>query len=666
MVNFTELPTEIHSSIFQHLYPSDFIKIIQNIPEWEHLITPDMFRIVSNDYSSFKSKYGLSDDFYLDYNCNINPNVDRHLYLQLLKDYFEIERDNSVLDPSLLMGFNGALLIEINESAWECLTKFDDHLLLHDPIELIWNTTKLARARFKFLHDFFPNLECITRLKKLTINLGPEIGYQSFLETPYEIQDLPYRIPSNKLHIPFVKSLHLGFEEIRGLGGYYGAPEGLDDEIRCHSINEIKTIMPDLESLNMSFNDVNDDYEDESGCTWRFFNPILGFDEDWEISSVDERSKLDDFFETIEGSLDFLKSFQLRYFHNKNFKLFNNLQVSNLEKLVIEFATIHSIKNLNLPNLKSFEINQSVIYEISNLKLNSLEDFSIQILTPHFTLEEEQKNEVHVTIQNIKSSSLKNFTLFSSFKIKEISNLDFPSLQTMKIHPTSDSANYDSFEGIKNLSFPKLEDLTIFNIPFDNLYSLFQGCSDLKHIHMVACSSFNIKKIRSQNSLESLSLRGIESLQGFDGISLPSLQTMCITAGCETSFSMENCSFENLKTLAIYTEYPSSDYSSTLTFLNNDIPQLEQLSLSGFNITNHFSTEPYPELEGIKIDRIKSIQISASNKLKMLNLWDNFTSMKIDKSDELPNLQTYREPCEDEYYETVFKKRKIELGEDVY
>ncbi|CCH41164.1 Internalin-I [Wickerhamomyces ciferrii] len=669
-MNFIEMPTEIQKLIFQHSYPSDLLNIIQNIPEWNHLITSDVFRIVSNDLPSVKLKYGLPDDFYLEYKCNIDPNVDRDTSLELLRDYIEIERNNSVLDPYLLMGFKGAILFEINDIL-TCLTKFDDHLLLHDPIELVWNTTR-ARKHFRFFHDFFPTLDHITRLKKLTIFFGTEMDFQEILDEPYEIQNLPHRIPSNKLHIPVVKSLHLGFEEIRGIGAPYEGLGSLGDELGGYSIKDIKTIMPNLKSLNMSFEDVYENYEDGS-------IDIAGLEEGLNISY--EKSQLDYFFETIEGSLDFLKDFQLRYFHNEKFDLFKNLQVSNLENLVIDSSTIHSIKNLDLPNVKSFRIKKSAIYEISNLKLNSLEEFSIDIKPTQFTFElEEEDNEVHVTIQNIKSSSLKSFTLLSSFRIEEISNLEFPYLQSLSIWSGNDFNG--SFEGIINSSFPKLENITLRFIPLDNLYALFQGIPNLKNIHIASCPSFNITKIGSQNSLETLSLGDIELFQGFDGISLPTLRTMRLEAASgETPLSMENCTFENLKTLTIYTEFIFNPvYCSTLTFLNNNIPQLEKLSLSGFDITNHFSTEPYPNLKEISISRIESIQISQSDKLKILDLSENYTTMNINKSDKLPNLNDYRKPMMEEDLdlndyrkpmmeedlETILKKRKIELGEGFY
>ncbi|CCH41166.1 Internalin-I [Wickerhamomyces ciferrii] len=630
-MNFTELPTEIQVSIIKQLYPSDLLNIVQHIPEWKHLITSDIFRIVTNDLSELKLKYGLSDDFYLDYKCNLDRNVDRDTYRKLRNEYYEKETNNTVLDPSLLKGFKGALLIEIYQHK-ASLTKFDDHLLEHDPIEIFWHTSTKCN-KFEFLHGFVQASQR-TRLKKLKILIGADDELNNKSHEQYEILSLPLGISSNKLHIPFVKSLHFSFQELSG-----------------YSLTDMKTVIPDLESVNIAFEDIYDDYINKKfhGST-----STLGLVEDWNEPWVDpswsgpslgyDKSGLDEFFETnVGGSFDFLKYFQLKYFHNSRFNLFKNLQLSNLEKLLIDSASINSIKDLDLPNLKTLDIKNSAIYEISNLSLNSLQKFSIELKYAHLISLRDRFDHIRPTIQNMKSSSLKTFSLTSSFKIKKISDLEFPSLQTITIR--SYNVSNKAFERLINLASPQLENIIIEKFLLDKLYPLFQNSPNLKNISISSCPDFNIEKMGSLSALESLILTGMQSIQDFNKISLPALQNMEIRTIPETRLSMENCSFKNLKTLAIYRNsalYYIQD--STLTFLNNDIPQLKKVSISGQQITNHFSTEPYPDLEELTIAKLKSIEILPSNRLKMLDLSKNPTIIEINKSDQLPNLKEYKKP----------------------
>ncbi|CCH41167.1 Internalin-I [Wickerhamomyces ciferrii] len=630
-MNFTGLPPEIQKSIFQYSYPSDILNIAQNVPELKHLITSDVFKIVTNDVPNLKLKYGLSDDFYLEYRCNLARNVgyDYDTYRKLENDFWEKETNNRVLDPSLLKGFKGAILIEIyREKA--SLTKFDDHLLEHDPIEIIWHTNTKYN-NFNLLHSVIQTSQS-TRLKKIEVLIRAEDEIKNKPYEQYELSGLPHGIPPNKLHIPFVKSLHFSFDERRG-----------------YSITDMKTIMPNFESLNIAFEDVDDGYFKDLhkstptlGLVESFYDPDYNGED---FSPEYEQYALDAFFETkIERSVDFLKSFQLKYFHNRNFNLFENLQITNLEKLVIDSSTIHSIKDLNLPNLKTLDIKNSSIYEISNLNLNSLQDFSIEIKIPHHVMRD-QVGQVH-SIQNIKSSSLKRFSLTSSFKIKEISKLDFPSLQTLEIKSNHISTNR-SFEGIIDSSFPQLENIIIESIPLDNLYSFFHNIPNLRKLNISSCLYFDMSKLEPQNLLNSLILKDIYSVKGtfYNNISLPSLQIMELETRGEVDLCLKNYSFENLKTLTINTHSVYQIYKlPTLTLSNNHMPKLQNLIVSGYQITNHFSTESYPALEELTIATLKSIEISPSNTLKTIDLSKNPTTIEINKSDQLPNLKEYKEP----------------------
>ncbi|CCH41168.1 Internalin-I [Wickerhamomyces ciferrii] len=697
IMNFTGFPPEIQRLIFQYSYPSDLLNIVQNVPELKHLITSDAFKIVTNDVPNLKLKYGLSDDFFLDYKCsmeikNIESEADYFEYNRLSRDYFIKERNNRVLDPSLLKGFKGAILIEIYDVR-TMLNKFDYHLLKHDPIEIYWHSSRVD-------FDFFTNMFGTSgqRLKKINILLRTENEFDKKLkdkdhekaqnDQPYEVydvSDIPRGIPSNVLQIPFAKSLYL-------------------DELEGYSIPGIRATVPDLEKINITFDhefcyDPNiyldeEDYE---------FNRVLGFLEDGR-----KKSKLTEFFETnMERPLDFLKYFQLKYFHNKKFKLFDNLQVSNLEKLVIDSSSIHSINNLDLPKLRSLDIKNSAIYEISNLKLDSIINVSIDLSSPHHVLKKKQMKHINFTIENIQSSTLENFNLTSSFKINKISNLGFPSLKAAKINSTTFSYSHlDTFGNIlktsdkletiiltntieilksemtfpkvKTLSikdsnelgkfdisniessFPELENLKIEGIPLDDLYHLFHIPSNLQTINISSCPDFNISKIGSQNSLRSLVLKNMKSISGFSGISLPLLTKLEIETSGKNHHLIQNCSFKILKALKIATKFTSPmTYDEFLTFLNNDIPQLENLVISGYTITNHFSTEPYPLLVHLKIDRIESIEISPSQTLKSLNLSQNFTTIDLNKSDELPNLKEYKEPKKKETLGSVLKKKKV-------
>ncbi|CCH41170.1 Adenylate cyclase [Wickerhamomyces ciferrii] len=692
VMDFTELPTEIHSLIFKQLYPSDFLNIIENILEWRHLITSDNFKIVTNDVPKLQLKYGLADDYYLDYNCNFDEEKAYDLdydYEKDIEDYEKNEKNNTVLNENLLLGFKGAILIEIYVT-WTCmLKKFDENLLLHDPIELIWHGSGVNSSVFTHMFE-----KSGDRLKKIHVLVGTQNESFGKLckrgEKTKEIEDakksedakdtetqgtgcniqndddnnddtdehddddeedddddekdgssiseFPIKLPSTMLHIPGVKSLNL-------------------NKLEGYSIPYIQTIMPDLDRINICF-DGKLYYDSELDEGPYEPDTILGCLENWR-----EKSKLGEFFETSMGKpIDFLKTFQLKYFHNKKFK-FEKLQLSNLEKLVIDSSTIHSIQNLNLPNLKTLKVEKSAIYQISNLKLNSLQELSIDLKTPHYSLEKEQKKQVHFTIQNIKSQSLRNFNLVSSFKIKKISKLDFPSLQTLAIKSTNDSNQ--SFETITNSSFPQLENVIIENIPLDNLYPLFQNTLNLKSMNITSCPVFNLIEIGSQNSLKSLILKHVKSIQGFTGISLPTLQTMELQTTGETPLTMENCSFENLKSLRIDTHFIFvATYDSTLSFLNNDIPQLQKLFISGYEITNHFTTTPYPALESLTIDRIESIEISPSETLNTLDLSENFTTLNLTKSDELPNLKEYKEASIMDKLRKHFKKAKVDFNQD--
>ncbi|CCH41165.1 Leucine-rich repeat-containing G-protein coupled receptor 6 [Wickerhamomyces ciferrii] len=614
-----EFPPEIQILVLQHSSPSDLLNILQHIPELKPLITSDIFRIVSNDLPKVKLKYGLPDDFYLDYKCNIDENVDYDTYYKLIRDYYERERNNKILDPSLIRSFKGAILIELYEQKAYSLTKFDDHLLQHDPIEVVWHTsTKINK--FRFFNDLFQSSANITRLNKLQILIETEneLNNESDIEQ-FELLNLPHRIPPNKLHIPFVKSLHFGLDEVRGIRG-----------LKSYSITDIQTIMPNLESINLVFDDEShEEYHWYLKKKGYISTTILGFLEDLGESSWNEKSILDEFFQSSIGApLDFLKAFQLKYFHNKKFKLFDNSQVSNLEKLIIDSSTIQSIKNLNLPNLKQLSIKKSAIYEISNLNFNSLLDLSIKLSAPHSSLENKQYlGNIHPIIHNIKSSSLKKFNLVTSFKIKKISELDFPSLERMSIKSTNNSNKY--FD-ITNSPFPQLENITIEKIPLENLYySLFQNNSNLKTINISSCPTFNIKEMGSQNSLNSLTLRNMKSIQGLNGISLPMLTNLDIQTVGKIHLSIEDCSFKNLKTMIIDTYLFFPTYDATLSFLNNDIPQLRKLFISGYELTNHFSAEPYPFLEELTIDRTKSIAISLSNTLETLNISESDSKMRF-------------------------------------
>ncbi|CCH41169.1 Internalin-I [Wickerhamomyces ciferrii] len=612
----------------------------------------------------------------------MDENVDYDTHRELVRDYEKREKNNTVLDPSLLKGFKGAILIEFFDIS-TLLRKFDRHLLLNYPIELFWHT----RTRLRYFKIFTRMFETSgDRLKK--INLLFETGKEpnNRLDQHYAVSNIPQGIPSNILHIPVVETLHL-------------------DKLEGYSIPDIKTSLPDLETIQIVFDDQL--YHDrELELKDEYYEPttILGC-----LEHRNEKSKLDEFFKTSKGeSIDFLKNFQLKYFHNKKSKLFDNLQLSNLASLFIDSSTIHSIKNLDLPNLKILNIKKSAIYEISNLELNSLTGLTIDLSSPHYTLENEQMRQINVTVQNIKSSTLQDFNLTSSFKIKKISNLEFPSLTFLEIHSTTFSYSHldkfgnilkpcDKLEAIIltntieilkfqmtfpnvitlsitntnelgefdiiniDSSFPQLEDIIIEGIPVDNLYPLFNSTSTLQTIYISSCPNFNVAKIGPQNSLGSLMLKNMKSITGFNGICLPVLTELILETSGENHLIIENCSFQILKTLMIDTKVIFyMTYEESLTFLNNEIPQLQKLIISGYKITNHFSTTPYPLLEHLKIDRLKSIEISPSASLKSINLSQNCTTMNINKSNELPNLQEYKEPKKNEILETVTKRRKVD------
>ncbi|CCH41173.1 Internalin-I [Wickerhamomyces ciferrii] len=708
-----EFPKEIQSLIFKHLYPTDLVKIWHEIPELRYLITPDTLKIVTDSkYEISNLKYSFPDDFYAIE--PINPKyIGRSFRIWKgleVGEEEELERDPTdyeLFDISKFENFKGAILLEHFYGGSEYHYRYFGlyYMLKNNPLEVIYHCDALSE-------DLIESLEFSGK------KAGPNLKSISWID-PYNIKGSSF-IPSIKLppglfQVPGVKETTVYYDKSSD-DHYFAklldtAPELEKITVKCEK---------DLYEERFIYPSNYNPFKHTGGYN---YNPWWSSDseDDDGVVTVEESTKyfFTQFLDTKLaplGSLDFLKHLKITSFKNEkvNFEKWTNLP--NLETLEIFNCTIHSISHLDLPNLKTLEIVETALLELSNLKLDSLETFITHLVPcPHIEVDmeggeyQDEEDEFPFTMKNIEFNRLEKLDFDCELKVEELSNLSFPMAKSIRLncypfyqpftysHPEdagevlkfSDNVeslelincsevltNTGSFSNVTNLkitnitkpddyfeptidtSFPKLNTLFVKNISFGNLNLLLNKTSEFQDIQIIDTPGFKAEQISLQKQLKSLFVQS-RSLGSFDELELPSLESLKLIYDGDKEIVVQECSFDNLKSLTIKNgEYRS--YTGQLVFRGNDAPKLETLKLSGLRIMNSISTDEFPLLKSVVIDRIESLEISSSEILEMIDLSKNFNDMKLEMNGSFPNLKEYKEAKKHKQLESP--KKKIRQG----
>ncbi|CCH41171.1 Toll-like receptor 13 [Wickerhamomyces ciferrii] len=640
-MGFEILPFEVQASIFKELLPSDLVKIWHDVPEMKQFITSGMLKIVTTSVNEMKLKYDFPDEFYFQYECESDSDEQRNQADLEFQQTFK--------------GFNGSILVEnLNKRNYRA---HGLNVELFKPYihEITWYCEDKYHGKVATFEDIIENSG--GNLKQLTVE---NTGGDNFV-----LDVLPSSTSSRKVL------------------QYSGVKRAEINDFKGHTLSEISTLIPDLEKLSIEskywYTDTISNYKIKQGHS--------------PFPEIDEHSVT---------SFNRLKELKIDGYHNDSYKI-SNLYLPNLQQFTLRDCFIHSIKNLKAPNLKRFGIHRSALFEISDLELHSLNALSINLRSKQ---EPTTGNPYayQFILQDIKSNSLKEFSLNSSTTISKISGLYTPALksativcftglssspgayldceensglfndcdnieylrlsgctgilkhhkeyQSVKTLYISGAGYYENDERIRfddfivRSTFPNLENLEMYNLVLDEheiTKQILTQPSQLNKLELMNCTGFKIDQLSHHENLKSLLIEN-RSFEPFQNINMPSLTELEI-GFTESDFVMEDCTFKNIQSLSISLGYNYSEPGTT-TFMNNILPKLETLTLGDHKVMNHITTKPYPALRNLTIDHAYSLEITPSETLTNLNLSRNSMVMDLDigEYEDLPNLDYYVEP----------------------